>query len=312
MLSCCQKQNQATGASPRSLLAYCLLWLTVAGGCGMKPVQLYVQGIDAPLPVEAILDTAAGTIISFDQLMNQLVPARVIYVGERHDAVAHHQIQLRIIKGLIQRDLPVRVGMEMFDHTYQPRLDQWSKGELTYEAFLKQTHWYANWRFSDTLYKDILLYIRDNRLALSGLNVPFHLPRKIAIGGLESLTPAERALLPEQIDTSNADHRAYVKEIFKMHNARGRDDFESFYAAQCVWEDGMASAIAKDLGSQTMVVLVGNGHIMKHFGIPDRAFKQTGASFRTVYLAAPGRTVSRQDGDFIWVTPPAPAGHPRR
>jgi uncharacterized iron-regulated protein len=283
-----------------------LLSLLLTGGCAMKPAQLKIQGIDHPLAVDTILDTATGRAITFDQLMDQLAPARVVYVGERHTSAVHHDIQLRVIKTLVERGHPVSVGMEMFDHTYQPRLDQWSRGELDYDDFLKLTHWYANWKFDDALYKEILLYIKEKRIALWGLNIPFHLPRKIAIGGLDSLTPAERGLVPESIDMTNADHRSYLEEIFGMHKTRGRDDFDNFYAAQCAWEDGMASAVARNLGAETMVVLAGNGHIMRHFGIPDRAFRRTRAPFRTLYLATPKMAVSRKDGDFIWVTPQRP------
>ena len=86
---------------------------------------------------------------------------------------------------------------------------------------------------------------------------------------------------------------------------KGRDDFENFYAAQCAWEDGMARAVADNLDHSTMVVLVGNGHIVRKFGIPNRAFKRNQAPFLTVYLASPRMPASLTDGDFIWITPSA-------
>ena len=283
------------------------LVLLLNGGCTMKPVQLKIQGIEQPVAVDTILDTATGKTIAFGQLINQLATARVVYVGEQHTSSIHHDIQLRVIKALVEKGHRVGVGMEMFDHTYQQRLNQWSRGEMDYDAFLKQTHWYANWKFNDALYKEILLYIKDNQIPLAGLNIPFHLPRKIAIGGLDSLTPAERDLLPKSIDTTNADHRSYLEEIFKMHPIKGPDNFENFYAAQCTWEDGMADAVARNLEDKILVVLAGNGHIMRHFGIPDRAFKRTQAPFRTIYLATPNMDVSSKDANFIWVTSRQPS-----
>ena len=88
-----------------------------------------------------------------------------------------------------------------------------------------------------------------------------------------------------------------------MHHLKGREDFEDFYAAQCAWEDGMAQAVADNLDKADMVVLAGNGHIRRKFGIPNRAFKRTRAPFSTVYLATPGAPLSRADADFIWITP---------
>jgi hypothetical protein len=51
-----------------------------------------------------------------------------------------------------------------------------------------------------------------------------------------------------------------------------------------------------------MVVLAGNGHIQFKYGIPDRAFKWTGAAFTTIYPASTGSTVEPGIADYIWVT----------
>jgi uncharacterized iron-regulated protein len=94
-----------------------------------------------------------------------------------------------------------------------------------------------------------------------------------------------------------------------MHHLKGRDDFENFYAAQCAWEDGMAQRIAENLADDTMVVFVGDGHIRRKYGVPDRAFERNKAPFLTIYPVLPHQPVSLKDGDFIWVTD-APH-HPR-
>ncbi len=269
----------------------------------MKPAMLTINGLEKPVAPGEIIDTHSGNAISFDQLIDALDKTRVIYVGEQHTSMEHHRKQLDVIKALVEKGKQVSVGMEMFDHTYQRRLDRWSAGELEWEAFLRQVHWYANWKFNDTLYKDILTYIKSHNLPLIGLNIPFHLPAKIAVGGLESLSKQERAQLPAQIDLSNAEHRSYVEMIYNMHKIRGRDDFDDFYAAQCAWEDGMAQAIADNLKESTMVVIAGNGHIVRKFGIPNRAYSRTKAPFRTIYLATLHSSLSMSDADFIWLCP---------
>ncbi len=282
----------------------------ILSACTMKPALFKIEGLDHPVAAGTIVDSRSGQPITFDQLVQQLVQVPVVYVGEHHTDRTHHQVQLRIIRALVDQGADIRVGMEMFDHTYQAVLDQWSAGDLNWEAFLKKSHWYANWRFDDTLYKDILAFIQERHLKLIGLNIPFCIPPKIAVGGLENLSEHDRAQLPERIDTTQPEHRAYVEEIFKMHQMKGRDTFKNFYTAQCAWEDSMARAVADNLNQAAMVVLVGNGHIVRKFGIPDRAFRQSQAPFRTVYLATPRMSVSAADGDFIWITP-AEGGSPR-
>ena len=161
------------------------------------------------------------------------------------------------------------------------------------------------------MYQNLLLYIREKKIRLIGLNIPFHLPPKIAIGGIETLSAEDKKYLPPFIDTKNAAHRAYVEEIFKNHHIKGRDDFETFYTAQCVWEDTMADAIARHLNGSKMVIIAGNGHIYRKFGIPDRTYHRTGVPFRTLYPTSIGGNAELSDGDYIWVTPDSLTRHRR-
>ncbi len=249
-----------------------------------------------------IISSETGKSVTFDELLTDLKRARIIYVGENHANPEHHEIQLRIIKALF-KDHDISVGMEMFDRSYQHILDQWSVGRLDQKTFLRKTHWYVNWRYDFELYSDILDFIKENNIKLAGLNIPFHIPPKIAVGGIDNLSDDDRMRLPKKTDTSDTAHRAYVEDIFKLHHIRGRD-FEDFYMTQCVWEDIMAESVALYLKEGKMVVLTGNGHIIRKFGIPDRAFRLTGAPFITIYSAPAGSSAELSYADYIWITSP--------
>lgn len=282
-------------------------------GCAVVPETLSIKAGPTRMMADTILKTETAAVVSQEALFADLAQTQVIYAGEIHTNPAHHAIQLQIIQALAQTTADLSIGMEMFDHTYQPVLDQWSAGRLDEATFLRLTHWYANWRYDYGLYRDILEYAKEKGLRVVALNVPFHLPAKISVGGLDSLSESDRRLLPETIDTTDADHRAYIKEVFKMHAIPGRVKFEYFYEAQCTWEDAMAEAIANHLGTGKMVVLAGNGHIIRKFGIPNRAFARTQAPFKTIYLAPVGREAELSWADYLWVTPQTPtAPHPMR
>lgn len=275
-----------------------MLW-----GCAVSTQKLVIQ--------DSLKEFGSGTIVSaetvtpttFRALIDELKDVRVIYVGENHIDPAHHQIQLNIIQALAEERPDVSVGMEMFDRSYQPILDQWSDGLLEQDEFVKKTHWYSNWRYPYELYAELLDFIKIKKIRLVALNLPFHIPPKIRIGGIDSLTECESAYLPKEIDTTNPAHRTYLEDVFKQHHGRVRENFENFYQAQCVWEDVMAESIAEHLKGDLMVVFAGNGHIIRKFGIPNRSFKRSGAPFRTIYLAPAGSTVTRDVADYIWVTP---------
>jgi uncharacterized iron-regulated protein len=112
------------------------------------------------------------------------------------------------------------------------------------------THWYANWRFDYGLYRDILDYAKEKRLRVIALNLPFQIPPKIRVGGIASLSEADRRHLPARSSTPPMPTTGPIwKKYFDLHAFRGRDTFDFFYEAQCTWEDTMAEAVAGNLGT---------------------------------------------------------------
>ena len=278
-------------------------------GCAVTPKTLAIKESPTRLTEGTILRTDPPVVVSRKQLFDELAQARIVYVGESHTNPAHHAVQLEVIEAMAQTTPDLVIGMEMFDHTYQPVLDQWSAGEMDEQTFLERTHWYANWRYDFDLYRDILEYAKENGLRIIALNLPFHIPAKIGTGGIASLGEADRGHLPGTIDTGNVEHRAYVEGIFKMHTLRGRENVDYFYEAQCAWEEAMAAAVAANLGSGKMVVLVGNGHIIRKFGIPNRAHARNPVPFKTIYLAPVGDDAELSWADYLWATPAQPSPH---
>ena len=282
------------------------LFLTVyLWGCTVTPTKkLHIEDLSKSFDEGTIISTSLGGQVALEALLEDLANHQITYVGEKHTNSNHHKIQLQIIQAAYKNNPEMAVGMEMFDYTYQDVLDQWSAGSLEEDEFLRKVHWYANWRYDYALYRDILNFIKDKKIRLIGLNIPSHITKKIRVGGVDNLGAEEKKHLPENIDLSYAAHREYVHQVFEDHKHHFSGDvrFEDFYAAQAVWEDIMAEMIAKNLKDGRMVVLAGNGHIQFKYGIPERAFKQTGASFRTIYLAPAGSEIERDIADYIWVT----------
>jgi uncharacterized iron-regulated protein len=293
------------GKRPR----YCIVGLTIlisVWGCAVAPTKkLTIQDTDQSFEEGVIISSKLGKPVSFKELLVDLKSCRIVYIGEKHTNVAHHRIQLEVIQAIFKKHPNLAVGMEMFDHTYQKVLDMWSAGELDQKDFLKKSHWYANWRFDFSLYREILEFIKENHIRLVALNIPSHIPPKIREGGIDNLRADEKEHLPQQINTSKTAHRDYLQNVFDEHknHFRGEVEFENFYAAQSVWEDAMAEMISQHLKDDVMVVLAGNGHIQFKYGIPDRAFSRTNEAFRTIYLAPAGDVVQLDIADYIWVTP---------
>jgi uncharacterized iron-regulated protein len=217
----------------KTQLSWILLVLAcgvLASGCaGKAPLPSWVSKISmikAPIGPEEILRLPQGDSITFAQLLDDLNMTRVIHVGESHDQIEHHQIQIRIIEGLLARGKDVVIGMEMFERSQQPILDRWSQGALTEEEFLKEIQWETTWGMDYELYKGILDMAKYHHLKVLGLNAPRDLVRRVAENGTMKLSSEDKKRLPE-MDLTDRQHRAYIASIYKGHGKGSAKDFEN-------------------------------------------------------------------------------------
>jgi uncharacterized iron-regulated protein len=291
----------------------------------------WVSAISAepgPPGPELIYALPEGQKRSFQELLTSLDGAQVIFVGEIHDQVEHHRIQLRVLQELLRKEKDVVVGMEMFERSQQPILDRWSQDLLTEGEFRKEVGWESRWGMDYGLYRGILDEIRSHRLKFLGLNVDRELVRKVAQGGIEGLSPEERRTLPE-MDLTNQEHRAYIASVYKHHEGGSAKNFECFYQAQCLWDEGMAETLSDFLRSsegqgRTVLVLVGNGHVAFDFGIPKRLHRRIAVPCETLVLKEWKKEIeedldftfaktTQPLADFVWVarSNSSSAGRPR-
>jgi uncharacterized iron-regulated protein len=304
-----------------------VLLITVCGilfpGCaGKAPFPPWVSKISMikePIGSEQIFRLPEGDPITFVQLLNDLETTKVIFAGESHDQIEHHQIQVRMIQELVAKGKDVVIGMEMFEKSQQPILDRLSQGLLTEEEFLKEVQWETTWGMEYELYKGILEIARSRHLKILGLNVPRDLVKKVAENGIDGLSSEDRKRLP-QMDLTNQQHRIYIASVYKGHEKGSTKDFENFYEAQCLWDEGMAESLSEFLQSaqaegKTVLVFAGSGHIVFDFGIPNRLHRRIPVSFKTIVLKAWTKKLDKDFtfagtssplANFLWVTKPNP------
>ena len=63
------------------------------------------------------LDVYRGEPISFDEMVESLTNARLIYVGEVHTLKRHHRFQLSVIEALYQTNTRLAIGLEILPFT---------------------------------------------------------------------------------------------------------------------------------------------------------------------------------------------------
>jgi len=275
-----------------------------------------------PLVLDGVTDAATGSVITPRELAARLDGVRLLFVGESHTDIEFHRVHLRLLEELHERNRPLLIGLEMYPVASQSWLDRWIQDPaMTEEAFLRESHWYRNWGYNWNYYREIFLFARRNGIRLFGLNVPRTLVQSVRKEGFAALSPEERALLPERIDTDDAEHlrlfRSYFDDDDPMHGGLPEEMVKDMYRAQCTWDAAMgwnAVRVLEEHGGAGAieVVLAGTGHVAYGLGAERQAHLWYGgrtASLIPVPVAeSPGaegrRSVRASYADFVWGVPP--------
>jgi uncharacterized iron-regulated protein len=232
--------------------------------------------------------------IRFGALIDRLLEADLICIGERHDSDLDHRVQHQIIKGLFARDERLGVGLEMFQRPYQDTVDSYCRGTIDEEKFLEATQYRQRWGFAWALYRPLVDFCRRNQVPVAALNAPKELTARISKVGHAALTDEEKRQLGP-IDFQVARHRDYWYErLAAMHGQKDApaEQKERSYQVMTTWDDYMAASAARfqqERKLRRLVILAGNGHIERGFGIPERASKRTGGKALTVGIQVGGK-----------------------
>lgn len=243
----------------------------------------------ASLGKEQIVHRATGRSMSPDELMDYLARFPVVYVGETHDNVEAHRVELRILQGLAERRPGgLALGLEMLRRPFQGDVDAYLRGEMTEREFVRvwsQSWGPRSWRY----YRDILRYARQQRIPVLALNAGSDLADAVRDHGLEGLEPELAARLPE-FDLDDPYHRAFIEGIFRGHT-HGPPQVDAFYRVLVLWEETMAQAAADYLSrpenaERQLLVFAGGNHVRYGFGIPRRLFRRLPRPFAIVEAMA--------------------------
>ena len=261
-------------------LALILSWLPGSGGDAFGE-EFAVPHSGSPyisldkLADNEILHLPTGVKVTFDQMQDTLSASRVIYIGETHDNLEAHRVQLEILKDLTHRfPEKIAVGMEMFRRSAQRNLDLWNHNKLS-EMEFKQL-FQENWGHGYTLYQPIFEFMKEHRLPLIGLK-----SSKEDEDRFRKADPSDDSMFPE-IDFDDRYHRPFSMSIFGGHA-----EMEKPYRALLLWEEMMAQTVAEFLNEDAysdwkLVVLAGGFHVQYGFGIPKRAFRRSPHAYSIV------------------------------
>ncbi len=219
---------------------------------------------------------------SFDQIITKLASKQVIYLGETHDSLADHLLQLRVIQSLQQKGLNLIIAMEMLPVSSQDSLDEYVlEKDLAEAEFLRESHWFDVWRYDWRLFRPIFNFCRSKKIPIHGINVDREIVSTVfAKGNTDELDEDQQETIAQQRDLGIS---GYVKRLQRVHNfhteaphGKGKR-ISGFVQSQAIWDESMAENIVKllaDNPEKTIVVLAGSQHTRKDSGIPPRVTRR--------------------------------------
>ena len=257
------------------LAALFLCWLLVFTRDGFSE-EFAVPNQGSPyrdlgaMEVNQILHIPTGRVVSPNQMMDAISASRVIYVGETHDNIEAHKVQLQIIQHIAKK-YPLAIGLEMFRRSAQEELNLWHQGQLPLKEFKNLFH--KNWGGGFGLYQPIFEFAKSHKLPLIGLKSSRAVERQFRAGD-----PAPHNTLYPEIDDTDPYHRAFALSAFGGHRGTAKA-LEKPYRMLLLWEETMAQTVANFLRDpankeKKMVVLAGGFHVQYGFGIPKRAYRR--------------------------------------
>ena len=265
-----------------------------------------------------------GTPVDPAQLKEALAPAQVIFLGETHDNLRHHQIQLELLRYLVAQGKKPALGIELFPQEQTSLLMAFVQSSpkdpaQAEERLRKALGWEG--REEWTGYLEVLRFARQERLEVFGLDLNAGLIRRLT--GLEAkeLTAVERGFLPP-FESPGEAYQALMYERFTQGHC-GWSEPKHLAGLYRVWlarNEAMAQALAQSYRpDRPLVVLLGSGHLEFGQAVP-WALKRHLPSVKTFELAlmevgleqpdlheyfAPQTTLGRDFGPsfpWIWLT----------
>lgn len=278
--------------------------------------------------------------ISRAELYEALADVQVIYLGEKHDVMRHHELQLEVLQALVEMGRQPTLGFEVFflgqtgplmDYAQTAKTGTHaasmaggvSQGVEAVERLRERLKWGASRDDSWSWYGPLLRFARRHQLPVFGADLLPSLRRRIGEQGIAGLTSVERRML-FPTDFVDPAYEALMHEQIKgAHCGWGPPAYLArMYQTWIARNDAMSMAIAAGLDDrpdEPVVMILGAGHTLYDLGVYERvahrrpgvrqlnlAFREAsgeGPQSRRLRLVEVDETRHQPDHQYLWFTP---------
>jgi len=228
-------------------------------------------------------------VVTPEDLADRMAAVRFVLIGEKHDNIDHHQLELYLLKLLLKRlsaDNPnatMSITLEMLDAGQQAHIDLITEQleqnkDLVFDTdeLKSRLDWpEQGWPWDD--YAAVIGWSLNRRLPLYAGNISRKTMHVIYQNGIDDRFSSARVLKASL-------HDALLDQVFDGHcGLMPKDSLASMVDIQLVKDAAMANTLlAGDTDSG--VLIAGTGHIRKDTSVPRHLQTLSGNSMLTIAL----------------------------
>lgn len=248
--------------------------------------------------VEHIIDTRDGSIVSREQLVQDLSGSEFILLGEMHDNPIHHQHRGELL-AMLKPLTPAVVAEHLErgkDFVYTGHL----QADLELAGFNAK-----GWRWP--LHEPLFAPVRDHGLPLAGGNITRETARNAVRQGASAL-PTELMPFIDQYPLPPPAQATLDDDLLRSHCGHLPSTMlEGLRLAQRARDAAMFDSLQKS-PDRPAILLAGNGHVRLDYGVPSflRQFHPESAFVSIGFLEADDTetlvpTDYRDQYDYLWI-----------
>lgn len=270
-------------------------------------VQAYAQQASKVEKSYEIFDTKTAKNISFPQMVERLKKYDVVFFGEEHNDSIAHLLQLELYKALSTENSSIVLAMEMFEKDIQLVLNEYLKSVISEKHFKKDARVWNNY----SAYKPLIEFAKENNQTIIASNVPgryANLVNRKGINALETISTESKNWIPKM--PLIMSDTAYENKFSAIMGGHDQEGIKNMFAAQTLWDTGMAESIATELkkGAKQILHINGRFHSDGNMGIAFQ-LNQMMPKIKTVIISSfsiknEEEKNYRNLGDFVIVTRP--------
>lgn len=203
--------------------------------------------------------TASGEPAAMDDILAAAARSDVLFLGELHDDAVGHAFQFEVFQRAVNEigaKRPVTLSLEMFERDVQIVLDEYLRGQITEDHFLRSSRPWGNYK---TDYRPLVELAKESKLPVIAANAPrryVNMVSRSGRGALNTLSPEAKSWLAP-LPYAEASE-AYSKKFKALMGSsmEARIGLDNILSSQSLWDATMAYWISEGLKAQEKGLIV--------------------------------------------------------